>query len=116
MFKNSHEVRLNPTENNVTSDDMVILASEVGVLSSIDSAKIVKKGRLEPGRMFLVDMEAGRIVDDQELKSKIALEKPYRKWLDESLIEASDLPVFPNFECDDYSYILTIQKAFGYTF
>ena len=107
---------LRPSRYYVTSDDMVILASEVGVLSSVDSSKIVKKGRLEPGRMFLVDVEAGRIIDDQELKIKIAQEKPYRKWLEESLIEAKNLPVFPNFESDDYSDILTRQKAFGYTF
>ena len=107
---------LRPSRYYVTSDDTVILASEVGVLSSVDPAKIIKKGRLEPGRMFLVDMDAGRIIDDKELKSKIAQEHPYREWLNKSLIESHNLPEFPSFENDNHSDILIRQKAFGYTF
>ena len=107
---------LRPSRYYVTNDDTVILASEVGVLPSIDSSKVIKKGRLEPGRMFLVDMDAGRIIDDEELKSSIAQEKPYRKWLNESLIESNDLPVPSDVIEDDYSDILLRQKAFGYTF
>ena len=76
---------LRPSRYYVTSDDKVILASEVGVLSNIPSSKVVKKGRLEPGRMFMVDMEQGKIVGDQELKSKISSEQDYSGWLDQSL-------------------------------
>ena len=107
---------LRPSRYYVTNDDTVILASEVGVLPSIDSSKVIKKGRLEPGRMFLVDMDAGRIIDDEELKSSIAQEKPYRKWLNESLIESNNLTAPSDVIDDDYSDILLRQKAFGYTF
>tara|TARA_E500000178_G_C17033237_1_gene761809 strand:- start:496 stop:5100 length:4605 start_codon:yes stop_codon:yes gene_type:complete len=107
---------LRPSRYYVTNDDTVILASEVGVLPSIDSSKVIKKGRLEPGRMFLVDMDAGRIIDDEELKSSIAQEKPYRKWLNESLIESNNLTAPSDVIEDDYSDILLRQKAFGYTF
>ncbi len=107
---------LRPSRYYVTSDDVVILASEVGVLSSIDSSKVIKKGRLEPGRMFLVDMDAGRIIDDHELKCNIASENPYGEWLSQSMIEASSLPQTSEKHDDDFSNILVRQKAFGYTF
>ncbi|MDC0156329.1 glutamate synthase large subunit [Verrucomicrobia bacterium] len=107
---------LRPSRYYVTSDDKVILASEVGVLSSIPSSTIIKKGRLEPGRMFLVDMQEGRIIDDTELKDGIASEQPYGDWLEASLLQSSDLPPVANFAEDDFSDLLTRQKAFGYTF
>ena len=107
---------LRPSRYYVTSDDKVILASEVGVLSSIPSSTVIKKGRLEPGRMFLVDMQEGRIIDDDELKKGIASEQPYGEWLKESLLHASALPPVASFEEDEFYDLLTRQKAFGYTF
>jgi len=100
----------------VTADDKVILASEVGVLEGIDPANVVKKGRLEPGRMFLIDMEKGRIIEDEELKEQIASEQPYGQWLKENLIHSEDLPKAPEVPVDDYATLETRQKAFGYTF
>ena len=107
---------LRPSRYYVTSDDRVILASEVGVLSSIPSSKVIKKGRLEPGRMFLIDMEEGRIIEDGELKEKIATQEPYGEWLNSSLICQKDLPDIAFEYEDDYESILSRQKAFGYTF
>ena len=107
---------LRPSRYYVTSDHKVILASEVGVLSSIQSSTVIKKGRLEPGRMFLVDMQEGRIIDDTELKKSIAAEQPYGDWLKKSLMHSSELPSLPDFDKDDFSDILKRQKTFGYTF
>ena len=107
---------LRPSRYYVTSDDKVILASEVGVLSNIPSSKVVKKGRLEPGRMFMVDMEQGKIVGDQELKSKISSEQDYSGWLDQSLLDSNHLPDAPLMYSDDFDSITKRQKAFGFTF
>ena len=107
---------LRPSRYYVTSDDRVILASEVGVLPSIPSSSVVKKGRLEPGGMFLIDMEQGRIVDDLELKRQIASQEPYGDWLKESLLDYSQLPAVVEEREDDFSNLVTWQKAFGYTF
>ena len=74
-----------PSRYYVASDDRVILASEVGVLAGIEPSTVVKKGRLEPGRMFLVDMEEGRI-DDTEVKQTVAEQAPYGDWLQEILL------------------------------
>ena len=82
---------LRPSRYYVTKDDIVIMASEVGVLD-IPVENIVRKGRLEPGKIFLVDMEQGRIVDDDELKHAIASAKPYGKWLNDNLVRS---PIFP---------------------
>lgn len=109
---------LRPSRYYVTSDEKVILASEVGVLEGIEPANVVKKGRLEPGRMFLIDMEQGRIVDDAELKEQIAAEQPYGKWLKDNLIPSADLPSPEKSQLieDDFSSLETRQKAFGYTY
>jgi len=107
---------LRPSRYYVTKDDKVILASEVGVLSSIDPQKVVKKGRLEPGRMFLVDMDEGRIIDDNELKKSVAQMEPYGEWLKDSLINSNSLPLPQHFPENDFSSIIIDQKAFGYTF
>ena len=107
---------LRPSRYYVTSDDRVVLASEVGVLSSIPSDTVVKKGRLEPGRMFLVDMEEGRIIDDAELKQKIAQLEPYGDWLKDSLIDSKNLPEAASSVEDDFDTLLSRQKAFGYSF
>ncbi|MDO8810606.1 MAG: glutamate synthase large subunit, partial [Gallionella sp.] len=82
---------LRPARWLVTSDDRVIMASEAGVLP-IPEEKIVKKWRLQPGKMFLIDMQAGRIVEDEELKQQLATAKPYRKWIDQSRYFLDDLP------------------------
>ena len=107
---------LRPSRYYVTDNDQVILASEVGVLPSIDPSTIVKKGRLEPGRMFLIDMDEGRIIDDIELKKSIAEEEPYGEWLKESMIDSTSLPLPDTRRHDDFTSIVTEQKAFGYTF
>jgi len=109
---------LRPSRYYVTSDDKVILASEVGVLEGIEPKNVVKKGRLEPGRMFLIDMNKGRIIGDEELKKQIADEQPYGEWLQQNLIKSEDLPA-PTEEqtpVDDFQTIQTRHKAFGYTF
>ena len=81
---------LRPSRYWVTDDGIVAMASEVGVLD-VDPAKVVKKGRLEPGRMFLVDLDQGRIVDDDEIKDELSVAKPYGEWLD-LIIDLGDLP------------------------
>ena len=107
---------LRPSRYYVTSDDRVILASEVGVLSNIESSKVIKKGRLEPGRMFMIDMDEGKIIGDKELKEKIASEESYGDWLNQSLLESTQLKDCALNYNDDFDSIITRQKAFGYTF
>jgi hypothetical protein len=75
----------------VTKDGLVIMASEVGVVP-VDEADIVYKGRLQPGKMFLIDINEGRIISDEELKAKIATQKPYKKWVEENQVDLKDLP------------------------
>jgi len=107
---------LRPSRYYVTKDDRVILASEVGVLPEIKPEDVVKKGRLEPGRMFLVDMSAGRIVDDAEVKEAIAAESPYGEWLRQNMLRADALPPAQEVPEDDFETIKKRQKAFGYTY
>ncbi|MEZ4716373.1 MAG: glutamate synthase central domain-containing protein [Caldilineaceae bacterium] len=105
---------LRPSRYYVTKDGLVIMASEVGVLD-IEPSRVLKKGRLEPGRMFLVDTAQGRIIDDEEIKHGMAAAYPYRAWLDENLLTLDDLPdpvTVPEF---DHKTVLHRQKAFGYT-
>ena len=82
---------LRPSRYTVTKDDLVIMASEAGVLP-VEPERVAYKGRLEPGRMFLVNMNEGRIVSDEEIKQQIATEQPYRDWLDQHLVKLGDLP------------------------
>ena len=96
-----------------TSDDLVVFASEAGVLD-LDPATVVAKGRLQPGRMFLVDTAAGRIVDDEEIKSEFAAEHPYADWLRDGLIRLSDLPERQQ-ETFSHEAVLRRQLTFGYT-
>jgi len=105
---------LRPSRYYVTKDDRVIMASEAGVLE-IDPENILTKGRLQPGRMFLVDTEQGRIIADDEIKSKIVSEKPYRKWLDQNLVSLESLPEAPHVHEPDHETVLLRQQAFGYT-
>ncbi|MAU95078.1 MAG: glutamate synthase large subunit [Fulvimarina sp.] len=105
---------LRPARYVVTDDDLVIMASEAGTLA-IDEKKIVKKWRLQPGRMLLIDLEKGRIVDDEEIKHEIAGANPYRDWLKNTQIILEDLkPVAPRASRSDVS-LLDRQQAFGYT-
>jgi glutamate synthase (ferredoxin) len=106
---------LRPSRYYVTKDDMVIMASEAGVLP-VAPERVLSKGRLQPGRMFLVDTQEGRIVADEELKKKYASAQPYQKWLDENHILLEQLPEPPKGTEPDHRKILQRQQAFGYTF
>jgi glutamate synthase (ferredoxin) len=106
---------LRPSRYYVTKDDLVIMASEAGVLP-IEPEKVASKGRLQPGRMFLVDMQEGRIITDEEIKNKFVNEHPYREWLDRYLVDLADLKDAPQvLEPEPYTLIQR-QMAFGYTF
>ncbi len=105
---------LRPSRYYVTKDDLVIMASEVGVLD-IPPEKIRAKERLHPGKVFLVDTSLGRIVDDQEIKSALAAAQPYQRWLAEHLIDIRDLPEAPHLPVPDHTTVLRRQRAFGYT-
>ncbi len=105
---------LRPSRYWVTDDDLVIMASEVGVLD-VAPEKIVKKGRLEPGRMFLIDMEQGRIVGDEELKHSLATAQPYGEWLAEHMAAMADVPSQSAPAQPRAEELLRRQQAFGYT-
>jgi glutamate synthase (NADPH) large chain len=106
---------LRPSRYCVTSDDRVIMASETGVLP-VDPSMIIEKGRLQPGKMFVVDMEQGRIISDEELKQTICSQKPYSEWLNKYKIRLEELPeprvMFTHLESEQ---IFKYHKAFGYT-
>ena len=104
---------LRPARFVVTDDDYIVMASEVGVLD-IPERKIVKKWRLQPGKMLLVDMEQGRIVDDDELKRTLATEKPYREWIRNCRLRLEDMPE-PAPAAPSEVPVLDRQQAFGYT-
>jgi len=105
---------LRPARYLVTDDDLVVLASEMGVLD-IPEEKIVKKWRLQPGKMLLIDLEQGRIIDDAELKDSLSGEKPYQRWLDETQIQIAALPPEVAAMGPDHDTLVKSQKAFGYT-
>ena len=111
---------LRPARYCVTDDDMVIMASESGVLP-IPESRIVKKWRLQPGKMFLIDLEQGRIIDDAELKSQLANSKPYREWIEAIRIKLDEIGSLPDdIEADRSALapsvsLLDRQQAFGYT-
>ncbi|MFZ3556850.1 MULTISPECIES: glutamate synthase large subunit [unclassified Streptomyces] len=104
---------LRPGRYWVTDDGLVVLGSEVGVLD-IDPAKVVKKGRLQPGRMFLVDTAEHRIIEDDEIKSALASEHPYEEWLEAGEIELSDLPEREHI-VHTHASVTRRQQTFGYT-
>jgi glutamate synthase (NADPH/NADH) large chain len=104
---------LRPARFVVTDDDYIVMASEVGVLD-IPETKIVKKWRLQPGKMLLVDMEEGRIVDDDELKRTLAIDKPYREWMRNCRMRLEDMPEPAPAEPSAVP-LLDRQQAFGYT-
>ncbi|SHJ92649.1 glutamate synthase large subunit [Desulforamulus aeronauticus] len=105
---------LRPSRYYVTKDDLIILASEVGVLD-INPANIAYKKRLQPGRMLLVDTAEGRIVTDKELKESIAGQQPYRQWINDYLVNLDDLPESPVEKSWAPEKLLQQQQAFGYT-
>jgi len=104
---------LRPSRLWVTDDGLVVMASEVGVLD-IDPATVVRKIRLRPGRMFLVDTAQGRIVGDDELKAELAAEHPYAEWLQAGLIRLDNLPARPHVR-HSHTSVLRRQLVFGYT-
>src|SRR5258708_38774292 len=105
---------LRPARELVTKDDLVVMASETGVLD-IDPSNIQKKGRLKPGKIFLVDTEGGGVISDARLKKQISTESPYREWVEKYKIDLRDLPDPVEFHEPDHASILERQKAFGYT-
>ncbi|GAA5164141.1 glutamate synthase-related protein [Viridibacterium curvum] len=104
---------LRPARYIVTDDDLVIMASEAGVLP-VPASKIVKKWRLQPGKMFLIDMEAGRIIDDKELKDALANAKPYREWISRIQVKLDEVDG-PEPQVEAAASLLDRQQAFGYT-
>ncbi|MDB5904871.1 MAG: gls1 [Betaproteobacteria bacterium] len=105
---------LRPSRYIVTDDDLVIMGSESGCLP-IPEEKIVKKWRLQPGKMFLVDLEKGRIIDDRELKESLASAKPYAEWIERIRIKLDDLPAPSEPRPVPNESLLDLQQAFGYT-
>jgi glutamate synthase (NADPH/NADH) large chain len=105
---------LRPARYVVTDDDLCVLSSEVGVLP-IPESKIVQKWRLQPGKMFLIDLEEGRIVDDDEVKEQLGAARPYQTWLDKTQIQVGDLPAEVGPMAPDAHTLLDRQQAFGYT-
>ena len=107
---------LRPSRYYVTKDDVLVLASEAGVME-VAPEMVDYKGRLQPGRTLLIDTEEGRIISDEEVKNQVASEHPYRQWLDGYMVALSDLPeVRPKEPEKDHDVILQRQQAFGYTF
>ena len=106
---------LRPSRYYVTADDRIVLASEVGVLD-IPEADIIHKGRLEPGKMLLIDTVRGRIINDDELKREITTQKPYRKWIEENTIDLEAIE--PEIRKKSYSRSQNVrfQRIFGYTY
>ena len=105
---------LRPFRYLVTKDDVLVMASEVGVLD-IPPEDVLFKARLEPGRMFLVDPSQGRIIEDEEIKGLLSRRQPYGKWLAENAVTLDQLPEPPNVHATSYGTLLERQQAFGYT-
>ncbi len=105
---------LRPARYLITHDDLLIMASETGVLP-VSPENIKSKGRLQPGKMLLADLEAGRVVPDEDLKNRLASRKPYAEWLKENQITLEKLPAPTRVIGSDHQTILSRQRAFGYT-
>ncbi|MBI1740494.1 MAG: glutamate synthase subunit alpha, partial [Candidatus Koribacter versatilis] len=105
---------LRPGRYVVTHDDLVVMASEAGVLD-VEPEKVKKKGRLQPGKMFLVDTVEGRIISDKEIKQRLAGRQPYAEWLKENQITLEQLPEPARVHASDHATILCRQRVFGYT-
>ena len=104
---------LRPGRYWITKDDLVVLASEAGVLD-IEPSRVVKKGRLQPGKMFLIDTAQGRIIDDEEIKMQLASEHPYAEWLEQGLTHLVDLPDREHI-VHSHDSVMRRQQMFGYT-
>jgi len=105
---------LRPAKWIVTSDGLVVMASEFGVLS-FEPTQIIQKGRLQPGKMLLVDTEEGRIVSDEEIKRQVATQSPYAAWLAENKIDLASLPPAPNLYSIQPAEVTPLQQVFGYS-
>ncbi len=105
---------LRPARYMMTKDGLLIMASETGVLQ-VPPEQVAFKGRLQPGRMLLVDMEQGRLVPDEEIKEQLARRRPYAKWIEEQQIKLDNLPEPPRVHPADHDTVLLRQRCFGYT-
>ena len=105
---------LRPSRYYITEDDICVMASEVGVVD-IDPSSVVEKGRLEPGRIFLIDFNAGRMIPDQEIKTEWARRRPYGRWLENQRLELGKLPPADHVPHLDRDTLITRMQAFGYT-
>ncbi|MBN2686490.1 MAG: glutamate synthase large subunit [Pontiellaceae bacterium] len=108
---------LRPSRYCVTDDDMLIMASESGVID-VDHDKVKVRGRLQPGKMFVADLEQGRIIADEELKADICGRQPYKKWIDENMIHLEQEPMSPDYtlRLPDKQTLFRRQQAFGFTY
>ncbi|HMF76758.1 MAG TPA: glutamate synthase large subunit, partial [Bryobacteraceae bacterium] len=105
---------LRPARYLITKDGLLVMASETGVLQ-FPPDEIISKGRLQPGKMLLVDLQQGRIVPDKEIKHQLASRQPYGQWLDENQITLESLPEPARMQASDHQTVLTRQRCFGYT-
>jgi glutamate synthase domain-containing protein 2/glutamate synthase domain-containing protein 1/glutamate synthase domain-containing protein 3 len=105
---------LRPSRYYVTKDDLVIMASEVGAVP-VKPEDVVRKWRLQPGKIFLIDTQKGRIVDDNEIKRELVDRRPWRRWLDENMIDLDSLPSPQNVHKPDHATLTVRQHVFGYT-
>ena len=109
---------LRPARYIVTDDDLVVMASEAGVLHHIPESRIIKKWRLQPGKMFLIDLEQGRIIDDKEIKDQLAASKPYRQWIERIRVKLDEIEADGDEIHEDWSpaeSLLDRQQAFGFS-
>ncbi|MDF7807429.1 glutamate synthase large subunit [Pontiellaceae bacterium B12219] len=108
---------LRPSRYCVTDDDTLIMASETGVIN-VDHSKVKTRGRLQPGKMFVADLNQGRIISDEELKADLCSRQPYQKWIDQTMIHLKDLPPSPDYDAKPASdrVLFARQKMFGYSY
>ncbi len=105
---------LRPSRYVVTKDGLVVLTSEAGTFS-VDAENVARKGKLQPGRMFILDLKQGRIIEDEEVKKEIVTRKPYRKWVNDNMINLSHLPTPDQIYNADFETLHMRQRIFGYT-
>ncbi len=106
---------LRPSRFWVTHDDLVVMASETGVVAEIEPQQVRQKGRLQPGRMFLVDTHEGRIIGDEEIKQQLAERQAYGQWLENQLVDVDDMVTPEHIGETDFDTLIERQRAFGYT-
>ena len=108
---------LRPSRYCVTEDDTLIMASETGVIK-VDHSKVKIRGRLQPGKMFVADLQQGRIISDEELKADLCSRQPYQKWIDQNMIHLKDLPTSPDYDAKPAAdrILFGRQKMFGFTY